>query len=89
MTLGTRVAVGFLGAGVHAFMLGVIQSGDVQMDLSDYACLSMPRGRPAAPEGHRIPLGRATAPRPIHTATLCDPGERTGVAHELDERGFL
>ena len=89
MTLGTRVAVGFLGAGVHAFMLGVIQSGDVQMDLSDYACLGMPRGRPAAPERHRTPLGRATAPRLPHTAALGDPGEKTGGVQELGERGFF
>ena len=57
------------------------------MDLH-YACLSMPRGRPAAPDRHRTPHGRATAPRPTHTAALVDPGERTGVAPELGERGF-
>ena len=30
----------------------------------DYACLIMPRERPGAPERHRTPFGRATAPRP-------------------------
>ena len=53
--------------------------GDVQMDLPDYALLSMPRGRPGAPERHRTPLIRATASRPRHTAALGDPGERTGA----------
>ena len=28
-------------------------------------------------------------PRPAHTAALTIPGERTGVAPELGERGFL
>ena len=43
---------------------------------------------PAAPERQWTPEDSASEPRPIHTAALAIPGERTGVA-ELDERGFL
>ena len=58
------------------------------MDIPDYACLRMPCERSGAPERHRTPLGRATAPRPSHTAALGEPGERTGVAPERGERRF-
>ena len=44
---------------------------------------------PAAPERQRTPEDIASEPRPTHTAALAIPGERTGVAPELDERGFL
>ena len=60
------------------------------MGLHDNACLSMPGGRRRAPERNRIPLvGRATAPRPPHTAALSDPGESTGAEAQLGERGLL
>ena len=63
------------------------RGGDkVRMDLHDYACLIMSRGRPGAPERHRNPLGRATVPRPPHTAALRDPGETTGAGAKLGER---
>ena len=46
---------------------------------------------PAARERQPTPHDRATVPRPAHTATaaLAIPGERTGVALELTDRGFL
>ena len=56
------------------------------MDLHDYACPIMPRGRPTAPERQRTPLGRAIAPRPTRTAALGDPGKRTSVAPDIGER---
>ena len=40
----------------------------------------MPRAEPT-------PRGRATAPRPPHTATLGVVGERSGAAVQLGERG--
>ena len=43
----------------------------------------------AAPERQPTPRGRTTVPHPAHTAALLIPGERTGVAPELGERGFL
>ena len=61
--------------------------GDVQMDLHDYACISMPRGRAVAPERYRTPHGRATGPCLPHTTALGDPGERTGAEAQLGERG--
>ena len=44
---------------------------------------------PADPERQRTPEDSASVPRPTHTAALAIPGERTGVAPELDERGFF
>ena len=49
--------------------------------------VSMPRVRPAAPERHRTPHGRTAVARPPHTAFLGVPGERTGAASQLGERG--
>ena len=66
----------------------LLGNSDALMDFHDYACLSKPRGRPGAPERHRTPHGRATAPRPLHTAAFGGLGERTSVVHELGERGF-
>ena len=66
----------------------MLRSGDdVQMDLHDYACLSMPRGRPAAPERHRAARGRASTPLPPYTAALGDPGQRTCPNAKLGKRG--
>ena len=44
---------------------------------------------PAAPGRHPIRRDRATAPSPTHTVALVIPGEITGVAAKLGERGFL
>ena len=44
---------------------------------------------PAATEHQQTPEDSASVPRPTHTAALAIPGERTGVAPELGERGFL
>ena len=44
---------------------------------------------PAAPECQRTPEDSTSVPRPTHTAALAIPGESTGVAPELGERGFL
>ena len=44
---------------------------------------------PAAPEHQGTPEDSASVPRPTHTATLAIPGERTGVAAELGDQGFL
>ena len=44
---------------------------------------------PADPERQRTPEDSASVPRPTHTAALAIPGERTAVAPELGERGFL
>ena len=43
---------------------------------------------PAAPERQETPEDSASVPRPTHTAAPAIPGERTGVAPELGERGF-
>ena len=43
---------------------------------------------PVAPERQGIPEDSASVPRPSHTATLAIPGEKTGVAPKLGERGF-
>ena len=40
---------------------------------------------PGAPERRRTALGRATAPRPLHTAALNDLGETMGAETQLDE----
>ena len=39
-------------------------------------------------ERQRTPEDSGSVPRPTHTAALAIPGERTGVAHELGERGI-
>ena len=44
---------------------------------------------PAVLERQGTPEDSASVPRPTHTAALAIPGERTGVAPELDERGFF
>ena len=44
---------------------------------------------PAATEHQQTPEDSASVPRPTHTAALAIPGESTGVAPELGERGFL
>ena len=44
---------------------------------------------PAVLERQGTPEDSASVPRPTHTAALAIPGERTGVAPELGERGFL
>ena len=44
---------------------------------------------PAAPERQRTHENSASVPRPTHTAALAIPGDRTGVAPEVGERGFL
>ena len=41
---------------------------------------------PAVPEHQPTHRGRATVPRPPHTAALGVPGERTGAAAKLGER---
>ena len=43
---------------------------------------------PAATERQQTPEDSASVPRLTHTAALAIPGERTGVAPELGERGF-
>ena len=42
---------------------------------------------PAAPERQPIPRGRATVPRPPHTAALGASGVRRGAAVKVGERG--
>ena len=43
--------------------------------------------KPAALERHPTARGRATVPRPSHTAALGVPGERTGANAQLGEGG--
>ena len=65
------------------------RSGDVQMDLHDYACLSMPRLRPAARDRHRTPHGRSTSPSRPHTAASVVPGENTGTNPKTRRVGIV
>ena len=54
---------------------------DVRLDLHSYVRLfQYSFSTPAAPERQPTPRGRATVPRPPHTATPGVPSERTGAA---------
>ena len=61
---------------------------DVRLGSSQQQCLfQYSLLTPAAPERRPTPLGRATVPRPPHTAGLGVPGERRGAVAKLGERG--
>ena len=71
----------------YIMLLGCRSSDNVVLDLW-FGWSKYMFSTPAAPERQWTPEDSASEPRPIHTAALAIPGERTGVA-ELDERGFL
>ena len=61
---------------------------DAVWDLHYYIRYNRPRGTPNLPSATGPPASdHGTVPRPPHTAALGVPGERTGAAVQLGERG--